>query len=380
MAGMTMNPPEVGMAGVSGSLGFYPFQREASGTAWQPDASARSGLRDHAGAWLLLLRGDIAAGYAQAASGRGGEGGFGSGVFSVTARRDFETLDVIQLRAGVSPDTALNAVFADGRGRQAPRAALEELSAVFSHRIAITDTVFAYAAPVGQPAFGAPLWFDRLSSGGSPVAPVTASRPDALEAAAGVITGGWVHDDWKLDVSSFKGWAPLPDRLTAPGLDSWSARVSVNPAHGWALQASWAGLSRPDPARPAADETRWSVSAIYTGPWGEAGWWSSSALVQHSHLGRDLSGVLLETAASPGGAWTLLARAEQADRLGLIAGPSVQTVRKLSLGAVHDWQAAAHVKIGLGGLYSLGAAPPGLKASLGGNRDGATVFLRLKLG
>jgi hypothetical protein len=166
MAGMTMNPPEVGMAGVSGSLGFYPFQREASGTAWQPDASARAGLRDHAGAWLLLLRGDIAAGYSQAGGGRGGEGGFGSGVLSVTARRDFETMDVVQLRARVSPDTALNAAFADGQGRQAPRAALEELSAVFSHRIAITDTVFAYAAPVGQPAFGAPLWFDRLSSGG----------------------------------------------------------------------------------------------------------------------------------------------------------------------------------------------------------------------
>ena len=65
MRGMTMNSPEVGMAGISGARGFYPFERDTSGTAWQPDASPRIGVRLPRGQWLFMVSTLMQAGYAR---------------------------------------------------------------------------------------------------------------------------------------------------------------------------------------------------------------------------------------------------------------------------------------------------------------------------
>jgi hypothetical protein len=386
MAGMVMNSPQVGMAGVSGARGFYPFQRDSSGTGWQPDATPRQGLRLPAGAWLFVVGGDLLAGYAQQDGPHAAAEGFAAGVLSAAARRDLDNMDVFQLRARISPDTAAALIFAGPRERQPAVAVAQELSASYSHRLDITDTVFAYAGAVGQPAFGPPLYVDRQSAGGSPLAPILVRRPDAMEAAAGVVTGGWAHGGWKLEGSSFNGRAPAPGRLAALALalDSWAVRLSLNPAQSWALQASWAALKSPLAIPPEDNPTRWSASALYTRPWGARGWWSTTAVIDRTLAGgpaKALDAWLLESAVSDGSPWTAFARAEQADLrdLALLSGPA-QAVRKLSLGALHDWRAGEHVRLGLGALYALGQPSPALRAAYGDSPDGAMVFLRLKLG
>src|SRR3569623_346108 len=44
-------------AGMEGLYGAYPMSREASGTAWQPDASPMGGLHIMSGEWMLMLHG-----------------------------------------------------------------------------------------------------------------------------------------------------------------------------------------------------------------------------------------------------------------------------------------------------------------------------------
>ena len=45
-----------GMA-MNGALGRYAMERESSGTAWQPDASAHIGLTKQSGEWMLMAHG-----------------------------------------------------------------------------------------------------------------------------------------------------------------------------------------------------------------------------------------------------------------------------------------------------------------------------------
>ena len=384
MGGMVMNSPEVGMAGVSGARGFYPYERDASGSSWQPDASPRTGLRLPRGAWLLTFSSTLEAGYARVAGFQTTQQGFTSGLITAAARRDFANMDVLQFRLRLRPNTPVASTFANPRDRQTPSAIASELSASYSHRLNFTDTVFAYAAVVGQPAYGPPVYFDRLSAGDSPLAPIFVQRPEVAEAAAGVLTGGWVHGDWKLEGSGFKGRFPEPNRLATPDINSWSVRVSVNPTKTLALQTSWATLFSPNPLLPTINPSTWSASAIYTRPLGTVGWWSSTAAfnrITARQLASAMNGWLVESAVSDGGAWTGFVRAEEGDVRALTSPRvPVQTVRKLSFGAIHDWNVRQHAKLGLGALYALGGPPPAVRSAYGPSPGGAMVFLRLKLG
>ncbi len=350
MAGMVMNAPDAGMAGISGSMGFHPFQREtASGTAWQPDSSPRPGLRLAEGRWLTIFSADV-----QAGSGPGR--GLLSGVAQAAARYDLDNMDVWQLRLRAGPGAA-----APQRSGGAPRGTLDELAASFSHRLNFTDTFYAYAGVAGAPAFGPPTATDRLSRGGDPVAPLGPPAPDPSDGVAGVATGGWVHGDVKVEASAFNGRPPQAGRLDAMRLGSWSARLSASPAGDWSLQASFADV-RDGPA-----ERRGSLSAIYTRPWLQAGWWSTTAAfgLRRPATGPRRDGWMLESAVSPDNIWTVFSRAEQAE-LGPDGAPG-RTAR-LSLGAERDLALAGRVSLGLGGAYALQA-----------HADSGRVFVRLRV-
>jgi hypothetical protein len=55
-------------------------------------------------------------------------------------------------------------------------------------------------------------------------------------------------------------------------------------------------------------------------------------------------------------------------------------VAKASVGAIHDWQVADHVRFGVGALYSLNSVPGELEPEYGGDPDGGMLFVRLKIG
>ncbi|HXG81769.1 MAG TPA: hypothetical protein VNJ05_08205, partial [Sphingomicrobium sp.] len=84
------------------------------------------------------------------------------------------------------------------------------------------------------------------------------------------------------------------------------------------------------------------------------------------------------------GPWTIFGRGELTENRELVEdpeehGPAFQ-VGKISIGAVHDFQVAKNLSLGVGGLLAVNFVPDDLKPLYGGsNPTGAMGFVRLKV-
>jgi len=384
---------------MTGVLGAYPMGRDASGTAWQPDVSQHAGVHVTRGDWMLMGHAALNLVYDRQRGPRGAEKTFVAGMLMGMARRDFAGGDTLQLRAMLSPDPLMGrrgyplllaaGETADGAtplvDRQHPHDLFMELSASYSHRLGEKDSVFVYAGLPGEPAFGPPAFMHRMSIMDSPEAPISHHWLDSTHIVFGVVTAGYVHDNWKLEVSRFKGREPDQRRydIERPKFDSTAVRLSWNPTRTLSLQASWAEAKAVEQLDPD-DQTKWSASAIYTLPLGRDGWWSTTAAWGRRSAGHDtLDAWVLESAVKPNDAWTVFARAERTEtnELTTVGGHHGPTFRvaKVSAGVIRDWRVAPRVRLGLGGLYSANFVPRGLEPAYGGDPSGAMAFVRVKV-
>jgi hypothetical protein len=390
--------PAADMAAMDSALGPYRMTRDASGTSWQPDASRHDSLMVHSGGWMLMGHALFTGVYDSQSGPRGGDKAYLAGMLMGQASHSLGEGNMVQFKAMLSPDPFMGpsgyplllatGETADGKthlvDRQHPHDLVMELSGAVSHQIGIKDSVYLYAGLPGEPAFGPPAFMHRLSSMDSPEAPITHHWLDSTHITFGVITAGWAHRNWKIELSSFKGREPDQRRydIEAPKLDSQAVRLSYNPTAHWSLQASWAHLTSPEQLNPETNEDRWSASAIYTVPVGRDGWWSTTGAFGSKRLSDDnraLNAWLIESAYKPNDPWTVFARAEAVQNEELAPGHQVQNVGKVSLGAIHDWRAAQHLKIGLGVLYAVDVVPSALRADYGSAPGGGMAFVRLKI-
>jgi hypothetical protein len=399
MDGMDMDAPADAMASMTGALGAYPMNRDASGTSWQPDVSEHGGVHVHSNGWMLMGHALLNGVYDWQDGPRGDEKAFVSGMVMGAARRDFGNGDTLNLRAMLSPDPLMGArgyplLFATGEtadgatpltDRQHPHDLFMELSASYAHRLGDKDRVFVYGGLPGEPAFGPPAFMHRLSAMDSPEAPITHHWLDSTHITFGVLTAGWVHDNWKLEASRFRGREPDQDRydIETGDLDSTGVRLSWNPTERLALQASWADVRGPEQLEPDEDETRWSASGIYTRPVGD-GWWSNTLAFGRKLRsdGETLDAWLLESAYHPNDNWTFFARGERVenDELEPPGHGPVRTVARLSVGAIRDWRINSHTVFGVGALLEQHFAPDALEPAYDGDPRGAMGFVRLKVG
>jgi hypothetical protein len=386
--------------GMTGALGDYPMNREASGTSWQPDISEHQGLEVMRGPWMVMLHGVLNGVYDQQNGPRGDTKSFASGMFMAMAQRPLGDAGTLQLRAMLSPDPLMGpsgyplllatGETADGKtplvDRQHPHDLFMELSASYSRKLTLDDSVFVYAGLPGEPAFGPPAFMHRLSVMDSPEAPISHHWLDSTHISFGVVTAGFTHDVWKIEASAYNGREPDQHRydIETGALDSSAVRASWNPTANWSLQTSWAHEISPEQLEPGVNQTKVSASAIYTRPVGNYGWWSTTAAWgQRSSQGIDLAAWVLESAVKTDANWTIFSRAErvQNDELTMVAGhhgPTF-TVSKVSVGAVRDWPISRHLSFGLGGLYAVNFVPSALDAAYGDDPTGAMAFVRLKL-
>jgi hypothetical protein len=383
---------------MTGALGPYGMSREASGTAWQPDASLHGGLHATAGDWMLMGHLALNAVYDWQGGPRGDDMAFVSGMAMGSARRELGD-GTLQFRAMLSPDPLMGrrgyplhlaaGETADGVNvlvdRQHPHDFFMELSASYSHRIAEHASLYLYAGLPGEPAFGPPAFMHRMSIMDSPEAPITHHWLDSTHITFGVITAGLVVSGVKIEGSRFNGREPDERRWnieTGP-LDSTALRLSWNPTRNLSLQASWAHLVSPEQLEPDENSTRWSASAIYTRRFGTANWWSATlAWGRRSGAHRQFDAFALEGAAGLG-LWTLYARGETTETNELLPaaghhGPTFN-VGKVSAGAIRDFRVAPNVRLGFGAQYALNFVPRGLETLYAGDPDGAMFFVRLKI-
>ena len=386
-----------GHAAMKGALGPYPMEREASGTAWQPDASEHAGLMNMAGDWTVMAHGVLNLVYDHQSGPRGDDKAFASGMLMGMASRPLGN-GMLQFKAMLSPDPLMGKsgyplLLASGEtangvdrliDRQHPHDFFMEVSASVSQDIGPKSSVFLYGGLPGEPAFGPPAFMHREAIMDSPEAPITHHWLDSTHISFGVVTGGIVLDRVKLEVSRFNGREPDQHRwnIETGTLDSTAVRVSWNPTRTLALQGSWGHFADPEQLEPGVNQKRWSASALYADEiapgWKLAGTLAWGRKIVHGHSD---DGYAVEASLKHAG-WTAFGRGEMTENRELTDvedGPAYR-VSKVSLGAVRDFKVAGHISLGLGGLFSVNFVPDALAPLYGGhNPTGAMGFVRLKL-
>jgi hypothetical protein len=353
------------------------------------------GVMAHRGDWMLMGHALFNGVYVDQGGPRGGDKAFAAGMVMGMAQRPLGD-GTLGFKAMLSPDPFMGksgyplllatGETADGKtplvDRQHPHDLFMELSASYSHPLGGGFDGYLYAGLPGEPAFGPPAFMHRQAAMDSPEAPITHHWFDSTHITFGVVTAGLSRGSWKLETSAFRGREPDQNRydIETGQLDSVSARASWNPTANWALQASWARINSPEALEPDDDEARTSVSALYARPFRDQGSLSATlAWARKDRIPGDaLQAWLAEGAIQPDRRWTIFARAEQVQQDELAGHHGgVETVRKLSVGAIYDVPLSAKVRLGFGGLVSAFDAP----ASLGyDDPAGGMAFVRLKIG
>ena len=382
-----------------GSMGAYPMSRESSGTSWQPDSTPMPGIMSMGDEWMTMVHGYLNQIHDHQGGPRGATEDFSNSMFMFMADRRWNT-DTLGLRAMLSLDPLMGkdgyplllqtGESADGVtplvDRQHPHDLFMELSASWSHAFDAANSAFLYAGLPGEPALGPPAFMHRASGLDSPEAPISHHWLDSTHVSFGVLTAGYTWRQLRFEASTFHGREPDQFRYnieTGP-LDSAAARVTWNPDPDWSVQVSRGYIHSPEELEPDVSQHRSTASVIYDRPLDGGNWASTLAWGRDENRpGHGLNAYLLESELTLGATHTLFARLERVQEDELFRAPSplageVIGVTKLSMGYIHDWPLAEHLRVGLGGLLSLYSLPAAADAAYGGPRS-YLLFARLKL-
>jgi hypothetical protein len=382
-----------------GATGSYSMMRDASGTSWQPDTTPMEGLDGELDGWSTMLHGYIMGIYDHQGGPRGDDKVFSASMLMGMAQkqvgvgtltlRTMLSLDPLMGKSGY-PLLLQTGETANGVtplvDRQHPHDLFMELAGIYSVPLSDTSSVFGYVGYPGEPALGPPAFMHRFSGMDDPAAPITHHWLDSTHITYGVLTGGFVDGDWKIEGSAFRGREPDQFRWNFDPfkLDSASTRLSWNPTPDWALQASYGFLKSPEQLEPTVNQHRTTASASYNMKLDQRDWQTTLAWGRNNnHPGNTLDAFLLESAIS----WnqhTIFARAENAAKDELFRAPSPLAgktfkVSSFSLGYIYDIPVADHLFLGLGAMGTVDVVPSAIEPSYGSNPMSYMLFTRLKI-
>ena len=264
----------------------YAMNRDSSGTNWIPDSSPMHSLQFKLGQWDAMFHANIFLRYTNQNtfedSKRGDEDIDSLNWFMLMARRPLGEKGQIALRGMFS----LEAMTVGGGGyplllqtgetwegqrlidHQHPHDLFGELSALYSRRFSTAVSAFLYFGLPGEPALGPTVYFHRPSAANIPDAPLGHHWQDSTHITFGVLTGGVVLRDFKLDASFFNGREPDENRygIDGPDFNSLSARVSWNPNENISTQVSHGKLKSPEALEPDIDVKRTTASVTWNRP------------------------------------------------------------------------------------------------------------------
>jgi hypothetical protein len=386
---------------MQGMYGPYPMMREASGTAWQPEAAPMEGLHLMPGDWMIMLHGYINAIYDNQSEPRGDTKFFSESMFMGMAQhplgpgtfglRTMLTLEPATIGKTGYPELLQTGETANGRtplvDRQHPHDLFMELAASYSIPIGEDSSVFGYFGYPGEPALGPATFMHRFSGIDNPEAPITHHWLDSTHVTFGVATLGVVWKQFKLDASIFTGREPDEQRwnFDRPRFDSYAARLTFNPTRAWSMQVSYGNLHSPEQLEPDINTDRITASIAYHYSWEDNNWQTTFAWGRNiEHPGESLDGFLLESAINFHDTHTVFGRAERVDKHDLFPGmvpadTRTFTVNRLSLGYIYDFPRWCHLKFGIGGSGSVYILPGSLTAAYGQTPLSFMLFVRAKL-
>src|SRR3989454_4717009 len=368
-----------------GPLGI-PETRMGSGTSWLPDDSPMHAAHFMLGRWTLMVHG---VGFVQYDWQGGSRGSNQVGLVNWAMAAASRPLGggQLQLRAMLSAEPwtigsrGYPLLVQSGesyRGaplhdRQHPHDLFMELAGLYERPVARNLGLSLYLAPVSEPAVGPVAFPHRPSAANDPLAPVSHHWQDGTHITFGVATAGVFTRAVKLEGSWFNGREPDEDRTgfdyAGRRLDSYSARLTVNPGPRWSASAWYGYLKSPEELHPDESLHRFGASALTTQPFGKDGRWAS-ALIWGANdplgSGRVSHSVVLESSLALDGMNSMFGRVEyvrkSADELVVPAAPAGATydVAALALGYRRTVGTFAGLAAGVGARGSVNFVPASL--------------------
>lgn len=397
---MPMFPMQHGM--MTMALGL-PMSRIGSGTSWLPDASPMHVAHYQLGRWELMLHGLAFGMYDRQFTDRGDDQVSSPNWAMLMATRPLGG-GMLQLRGMFSAEPftvgarGYPLLLQSGESyqgvrlhdRQHPHDLFMELAALYEHPVSRNLAVSFYAAPVGEPALGPVAFPHRPSAAGDPLAPLSHHWQDATHIAFGVLTAGVFTRTVKLEGSLFNGREPDEHRYnfdySGRSLDSWAARLTVNPGADWSVSTSFGFLKSPEELTPTESQHRFTASVLHTRPMGNGGNWSSALIYgANKHAGGSWEGsITAETNLAFDRRNEVFARVnyvrKSAEDLVVGADPGEEfDIGGVVLGYVRELAEVHGVNLGAGIRGAVDIVPSGLEPAYGTRTPaGFAVYLRLR--
>ncbi|MBC7789175.1 MAG: hypothetical protein H7Z74_04435, partial [Anaerolineae bacterium] len=278
--------------------------------------------------------------------------------------------------------------------RQHPHELLSELGIRYERAINRELAAELYIAPAGEPAIGPVAYRHRPSAANDPVAPLGHHAQDVAHTTFGVVTVGVFSHSAKLEASVFNGRHPDDARtgldLGGARLNSYAARLTVNPSSAWSVSGSGGYVAAGNEAEHGGDlhgsQYRLNASVLHTRQLADHGEWSSAAIygVSLGAGGVDpLYAVLLESNAEIG-RYAVFGRAEYVRRTAaqLALTGSVRPelpVGALSLGFAGRLGTLNALRVSLGARGTANFVPADLEPFYGSRTPfGVLVYLHVR--
>lgn len=394
---MTMNPQTLLQAIV---------QHAGSGTSAEPDSTPTPMLMTVKRNWMLMFHANVFIADIQETSSRGADKLFstnwlmgmaqhkaGPGVFTMRAMLSLEPATVTARQYPLlfqQGETAYGKPIADA---QHPHNFFMELAALYDLKWGEHALLSFYFAPVGDPAIGPTAFPHRASAFEDPVATLGHHQEDSTHISDDVVTVGLAYRMVRIESSGFHGREPGENRWTIDqgAMDSWSARLTIQPGKNWSGQFSYARITSPEALFATENQERMTASAMYNRPSRDGNWastllWGRTRSLEDSAI---FNSYLLESTVrfrTRNYAWTRIENAERSNELivgenplppGFIEEP-IGHVQAYTLGYDHDFDVIPHVASAIGGQFTTYGVPDTLTPIYGSHPLGVVLFLRLR--
>jgi len=378
-----------------------------SGTSAEPNSTPAPMLMAVRGEWMLMFHANAFILDTQQSTPRGGDKLFSTNWFMPMAERragrgrltlrgmfSLEPATVTGERYPLlfqQGETAYNLPIADG---QHPHDFVMELAALYDLPLGERRLLSLYIAPQGDPALGPTAYPHRASASENPVGPLGHHQEDSTHIANDVITAGITQGIVRLEGSGFHGREPDEHRwnIDQGKIDSWSARLTLQPGQHWSGQFSYGRIASPEALSPGEDQTRTTASLMYNRPFSH-GNWSSTALWGRTRSIPDSSkenSYLLESTVrfqSANYAWARVENAGRTSELLLGEHPlppgfreePLTHVQAYTFGYDRQFAPLPHVSTAAGAQVTTYGVGRPLRAIYGTDPVGFSVFIRLRL-
>lgn len=333
-----------------------PFPRTGSGTAWLPASVPMRAFHANPAGWSLMLHGDIVVQFVRTFGTRGdyqlgsanwimGEAvhPLAGGTFGVRMMASAEVLTVTERGYPQLLQVAQPYRGATLTDRMHPHEMVSEAALTYERPIIGDVQAFLYLAAVGEPPLGPVAYRHRPSALNDPATPLGHHAQDVTHESFGVATVGVFTRGVRIEASVFNGAHPDEVRTNfdyaGARMNSYAARLTVNPTAYWSVAASGGYLAATGGAHAHGVLRRFGFSVLHSAPRPNGQW--STAFVWGANVPADsrrvLQSVLIETSFEPDGRNAIFGRVEHVTRtpeeLDLVGSVSAEVrVNALSAG------------------------------------------------